>query len=129
MLPKIRDRVSGEPVEQKWLRTYAETLRSYHRHPETKFLHADATDNGPTQRRHILVETIEDIGKEADKWDEDEPVGADDDFTVSYGLSVDDRRQMLAVIRSVLNQKLNANLLRAAHVSIRTIPATSVRCE
>jgi hypothetical protein len=57
----------------------------------------DATDTGPMQRRHILVETIEDIGKEADKWDEDEPLGADDEFTVSYGLSVDDRKRMVAV--------------------------------
>jgi hypothetical protein len=106
MSPKIRDRVSGEPVEQKWLRTYAETLRGYHRHPETKFLHANATDSGATHRRYILVETIEDIGKEADKWNEDEPVAADDEFTVSYGLSLDDRKRMLAVIRSVLNQKV-----------------------
>jgi hypothetical protein len=52
MLAKIRDRVSGEPVEQKWLRTYAETLRGYHRHLETKFLHGEATDCGATQRRH-----------------------------------------------------------------------------
>jgi hypothetical protein len=34
-----------------------------------------AKDSGPTQRKHIFVETIEDIGKEADKWDEDEPLG------------------------------------------------------
>jgi hypothetical protein len=120
MLPKIRDRVSGELVEQKWLRTYAETLRGYHRHPETKFLHADATDSGPTQRRHILVETIEDIGKEADKWDEDEPLDADDEFTVSYGLSLDDRKRMFDVITSVSKREL----ARAAHVSTQTIPAS-----
>ena len=120
MLAKIRDRVSGELVEQRWLRTYADTLRGYHRHPETKFLHAEATDSGPTQRRHILVETIEDIGKEADKWDEDEPLAADDEFTVSYGLSVGDRKQMMAVIQSVSKTRLH----RAAHVSIRTIPTS-----
>src|ERR1700730_13773754 len=95
MLPKIRDRVSGEPVEQKWLWTYAETLRGYHRHPETKFLHGEAMDRGPTRRRHIFVEMIEDIGKEADKLDEDEPISADDEFTVSYGLSVEDRKRMV----------------------------------
>jgi hypothetical protein len=120
MLSQIRDRVSGEPVEQRWLRTYAETLRGYHRYPETKFLHADATDNGRTERRHILVEMIEDIGKEADKWDEEEPLGADDEFTVSYGLSVDDRNRMLAVIRSVPKRQLAS----AAKMSTRTIPTT-----
>jgi hypothetical protein len=77
-----------------------------------------AKDSGPTLRKHILVETIEDIGKEADKWDEDEPVGADDDFTVSYGLSVDDRKRMFDVIRLVSKTRLH----RAAHFSIRTIP-------
>jgi hypothetical protein len=120
MVPKIRDRVSGEPVEGKWLRTYAETLRGYHRHPETKFLHGDAMDSGPTRRRHILVEAVEDIGKEADKWDEDEPVSADDEFTVSYGVSIADRQKMLAVIQSVSKSQLH----RAAHVSIRTIPSS-----
>jgi hypothetical protein len=95
-------------------------LRGYHRHPETKFLHGEAKDSGPTQRKHILVGTIEDIGKEADKWDEDEPVGADDDFTVSYGLSVDDRKRMVDVIRSVSKRQLSS----AAKISTRAIPAT-----
>jgi hypothetical protein len=120
MLAKIRDRVSGEPVEQKWLRTYAETLRGYHRHPETKFLHCEATDCGATQRRHVFVEAVEDIGKEADKWDEDEPLTADDEFTVSYGISVEDREQMFAVIQAVSKRQL----ARAAHVSTRTIPSS-----
>jgi hypothetical protein len=120
MVPKIRDRVSGEPVDPRWLRTYAETLRGYHRHPETKFLRGEAMDSGPTGRRHVLVEAVEDIGKEADRWDEDEPVSADDEFTLSYGISVDDREQMLAVIQAVSKRQL----ARAAHVSTRTIPAS-----
>lgn len=61
----------------------AETLRGYHRHPETKFLHGEATDSGATQRRHVLVEAIEDIGKEADKWDDEDPIGVEDEFTVA----------------------------------------------
>jgi predicted regulator of amino acid metabolism with ACT domain len=120
MLPKIRDRVSGESVEQRWLRTYAETLRGYHRHPETKFLHGEAIDSGTTRRRHIFAEAVEDIGKEADKWDEDEPLSADDEFTVSYGISVADRKQMFAVIQSVSKRQLAS----AAKVSTRTIPMT-----
>jgi hypothetical protein len=64
------------------------------------------------------METIEDIGKEADKWDEDEPLGADDEFTV--GISVDDRKRMLAVIRSAPKRQL----ARAVHVSSRTIPSS-----
>jgi hypothetical protein len=100
MLSKMHDRVTGRPVEQPWLRTYAEALRGYHLHPETKFLDGDYTDRGPTRRRHILVQAVEDIGKEADKWDDEEPLTADNEFTVSYGVSDADRQTMLAVIQS-----------------------------
>ena len=47
-------------------------------------------------------------------------LGADDDFTACYGLSVDDRKRMLAVIRSAPKRQLAS----AAKVSTRTIPAT-----
>jgi hypothetical protein len=60
-------------------------LRRYHRHPETKFLHGEAMDVGRTQPRHVFVEAIEDIGKEADKWDDEEPLTADNEFTVTDG--------------------------------------------
>jgi len=118
-LPRIRDRVTGEPVAQEWLRTYAEALRGYHRHPETKFLHGEAMDSGQTQRRHVFVEAIEDIGKEADKWDDEEPLTADNEFTVSYGVCETDRSTMLAVIQSVSKRRL----ARAAKVSTRSIPS------
>jgi hypothetical protein len=120
MLPRIRDRVSGASVETQWLRTYAEALRGYHRHPETKFLNGEATDHGTTRRRHVFVEAIEDIGKEADKWDDEDPAGPDEDFIVSYGTSETDREKMLTVIKSVSKRKLAA----AAHVSTRSIPET-----
>ncbi len=118
MLRRIKDRVTREPVGQEWLRTYAETLRGYHRHRESKFLDGDFTDRGPTRRRHVKVKTIEDIGKEADKWDDEEPLSADNEFTVSYGVSETDRGSMLAVIRSVSKRRL----ARAAKVSTRSIP-------
>ena len=42
------------------------------------------------QRSHptpgCYVVGIEDIGKEADKWDDKEPIGTDVEFTVSYGV-------------------------------------------
>jgi hypothetical protein len=87
MLSRIRDRVTHEPVGKEWLRTYAEALRGYHVHPEAKFLGGDFMDRGRTRRRHVLVQVIEDIGKEANKWDDEEPLSADNEFTVSYGVS------------------------------------------
>ncbi len=120
MLSRAWDAASGKPVERRWLRSYAEALRAYHLHPETKFLHGEATDCGPTFRRHVFVETIEDIGKEADRWDDEAPIAAEDEFTVSYGISETDREKMLAVIQSVSKRQL----ARTAHVSTRTIPET-----
>ena len=86
MLSKIHDRVTGRPVEPRWLRTYAEALRGYHLHPETKFLDGDYTDRGPTRRRHIFAQAIEDIGKEADKWDDEEPLTKHAVRVISEGL-------------------------------------------
>jgi hypothetical protein len=57
-------------------------------------------DSGQTKRRHVFVEAIEDIGKEADRWDDEEPLTADNEFTVSYGVSENDRLTMLAVIQA-----------------------------
>ncbi len=76
-------------------------------------------DSGPTQRRHVFVEAIEDIGKEADRWDDEEPLTADAEFTVSYGVSAVDRQTMLAVIQSISKR----SLARAAKVSTRSIPS------
>ena len=122
MLPRVRDRVTRDSVGQEWLRTSAETLRGYHRHPEAKFLDGDYLDRGPTRRRHVLVHTIEDIGKEADKWDDEEPLSADNEYTVSYGVSDTARASMFAVIRSVSKRKL----ARAAQVSTRSIPSDEI---
>ena len=67
----------------------------------------------------MFVEAIEDIGKEADRWDDEEPLTADNEFTVSYGVSETDRQTMLAVIHSISKRRL----ARAAKVSTRSIPS------
>ncbi|WP_417476656.1 hypothetical protein [Maricaulis sp.] len=59
------DRISGEPVARCALKTYAEALAGYHLHPEDKFVSASYWDFGETQRRHVVAEAIELIGKEA----------------------------------------------------------------
>jgi hypothetical protein len=33
-------------------------------------------DRGLTRRPHVLVQTIEDIGKQTDNWDDEEPLSA-----------------------------------------------------
>ncbi len=117
-LPRICDRVTGYPSGASGCaatpRRYADTIGIL---KPNSFM-AKRSNSGHTQRRHVFVEAIEDIGKEADKWDDEEPLTADSEFTVSYGVSETDRSKMLSVIRSVSKRRL----ARAARVSTRTIP-------
>lgn len=64
------DRETGEPIRENQLKTYAEALAQYHLHPEDKFLHGDYWDEGRTERRHVVSNTVRLIGKEANKWEE-----------------------------------------------------------
>ena len=88
VLDKVRDRETGEPVSREWLRSYADVLRAYHIHPETKFLGGRPADAGTLLRRHIFVDAIEHIGKEGDNWEEDELMGSDAELIVTYGLTL-----------------------------------------
>jgi hypothetical protein len=108
VLDKVVDRETGEPVAQEWLRSYADVLRAYHVHAEAKFLGGRPGDSGPLSRRHVFVSAVENIGKEADSWEEDELLGSDADSVVSYGLSQADRDRMIATIRQVHKRKLKA---------------------
>lgn len=59
------DRLTGERIPQDRLKTYADALRAYHQSCESKFSNGDAWDRGQTQRRYVLAERVELIGKEA----------------------------------------------------------------
>ncbi|HLJ65728.1 MAG TPA: hypothetical protein VKX16_00030, partial [Chloroflexota bacterium] len=85
------DRETGEPVPLERLRTYAQALAGYHLHPEDKFAGGDCTDVGMTRRRHVRLERVEHIGKEADRWEEQFYLGADPDAQIEYGPDPDDR--------------------------------------
>jgi hypothetical protein len=88
------DRLTGEPIDAGELRSYADALAQYHLSPEHKFLNGDYLDSGITQRRHVVADTIEHIGKEADRWEEQFYLGLDLDAQIEYGTaSVDLNRQ------------------------------------
>ena len=72
------DRETSRPVEIKCLKTYREVLAQYHLRPESKFLNGDYLDRGLTRRRHVEVESIRHIGKEANRWEEQFYLGVDD---------------------------------------------------
>lgn len=116
-LGTLFDRDTGEPIAPEVLRTYREALRQYHIHPEAKFLQGRQMDSGATRRRHVFADVILAIGKEANEIEEDETSGADEDSTVNYGLSPEQREKMIAVIAAAPKRKL----MRAAGVSDHTI--------
>jgi hypothetical protein len=120
-LRRIFDRNSEnmDPVPPKWLRTVADVLRDYHRQPEYKFLGGGWNEEGILRRRHILVDTIEDIGKESDGWEEDEARSEDRDGTLIYPPSSFDRGRMIELITAVGKREL----MREARIAMRTIDA------
>jgi hypothetical protein len=95
---EIFDRDTDERVPISALQAYADTLRKYHRSPETKFLGGGPADVGPLHRRHVAVGAVNYIGKEADSFEEAEEFGAGEEDVTLYGPSPADRAKMVAVI-------------------------------
>ncbi len=118
------DRVTGEPVPHDALKTYRQALAQYHLHPEAKFLHGDYVDVGPTRRRHIRVVSIEHIGKEANRWEEQLHLGNDPEAQIVYGSDEHDRERMIAFLRTVADRVGRRALAEAAGVSVRETAAT-----
>jgi hypothetical protein len=120
-LRRIFDRNSEkmDPVSAKWLRTVADVLRDYHRQPEYKFLGGGWNEEGVLRRRHVFADTIEDIGKESDGWEEDEARSEGQDTVLIYPSSSFDRERMIAAIRVVGKREL----MREARIAMRTIDA------
>ncbi len=96
------DRSTGEKIKKFQLKTYLDSLAQYHLHPETKFLNGDYTDAGITQRRHIRVKSIQHIGKEANKWEEQFFTGFNPDAQIEYGMCAEQKIEMLeTVLRAI----------------------------
>jgi hypothetical protein len=68
------------------LATYAEALAQYHLRSETKFLNGEYCDRGRTERGHVVALQIVQIGKEANKWEEQYFLGPDDEAEIEYGV-------------------------------------------
>lgn len=98
------DRSSGEKIKKFQLKTYLDSLAQYHLHPETKFLNGDYVDTGTTQRRHIRVKSIQHIGKEANKWEEQFFTGFDPDAQIEYGMCAEQKSEMLEIVLQAIKR-------------------------
>jgi hypothetical protein len=72
-------------MESDHLKTYDQALAPYHLHPEDKFQHGDFRDRGVTSRRNIVAQSVEYIGKEADRWEEQYYLGLNLNAQIVYG--------------------------------------------
>ncbi len=61
------DRVAGDQITAKQLKTYAEVLAQYHLSSENKFENGGFLDKGETKRRHAQVDNVSLIRKESNK--------------------------------------------------------------
>jgi hypothetical protein len=71
-------------------------------HPEDKFLNGDYADQGKTLRRIINVQSIQYIGKEANKWEEQVHLGFDPDAQIEYGVSPEEYESNLQLIKDAV---------------------------
>jgi hypothetical protein len=111
------DRLTGEGMDARGLRSYASALAQYHLSSEEKFLNGEFLDSGVTQRRHVVADTIEHIGKEADRWEEQYYLGLDLDAQIEYGVSPGDVESSWSHLREICRQHGIRNTARAAGIS------------
>lgn len=115
------DRETGYPVEIKSLKTYREVLAQYHLRPESKFLNGDYLDRGPTRRRHVEVDSIRHIGKEANRWEEQVYLGADEDEQIDYGVLPNESKSLLNTLRIEIKAAGQRKIARESGISRRTV--------
>lgn len=96
------DRATGDAVDEDMLKTYLEALSQYPIHPEAKFANGDYLDAGVTQRRHVCAVSIQHIGKEANKWEEQAVLGVDGEAQVEYGTNAEEYEKKLARVRETI---------------------------
>ena len=92
------DRRTGQRIPVAWLRSLGSSLVRYHLHPEAKFWGGDYDQRGFMQRRHVLADAVQAIGKETDDLEEREYVGSED-AAIEYNLSPHDRTKLISVIK------------------------------
>jgi hypothetical protein len=116
------DRETGEPVTGG-LETYRQALASYHLRPEEKFLGGEYLDRGLTVRRHVVVETIEYIGKEANRWEEQFYLGEDEEAQVEYGTDPASVERMRGTALRTVQTFKQGRVAKAAGLSLRDVGA------
>jgi hypothetical protein len=116
------DRRTAKPVAVSQLMSLRESLAQYHLHPETKFAGGDYLDAGPTRRRHVAaLGPIRNIGKEANRWEEQSALGGDPMAQIDYGASPCEVRAYRQAIADRLAKFSVRRIASLAGMSIGTV--------
>lgn len=115
---KAFDRRTGGPVPRSRLRTYRQALAQYHLHPEAKFRHADYTDAGTTERRHVSSLLTTYIGKEANELEIQYYLGMEEERSIIYGAPPKEARRLRALARKRIRLHGVRAMARATGVSM-----------
>jgi hypothetical protein len=118
---QAHDRITGEPIPESWLKTYAQSIAQYHLQDEAKFLGGQKFQMGKLQRRHIEAFAVRHIGKEAHNWEENHFIGADGDTALRYEDGIFDVRAATDTIEAGLSEFGYRQLVDASGVSDKTI--------
>lgn len=112
------DRQTGQLVRPQSLKSYRQALAQYHLHPEAKFLGGDYADSGILERRHIRAVSVEHIGKEANRWEEQFHLGEDPRAQIVYGQSEREQKRIERQIRESIRQKGVRTVARESRLSV-----------
>ena len=116
------DRESGAPVSPGALKTYRDALAFYHLSPELKFENGDRADVGTTNRRHVRATgSPRLIGKESNRWEEQNALGLDEELDIDYGFGVSSGNDPLADLMKYIMPMSERELARISGISRTTI--------
>lgn len=84
---KCFDRETGTLLPMHMLKSYRDVLAQFHLSPEWKFENGNYVDRGILGRRNIEATAYRNIGKEANRWEEQAYLGTDETAELNYGQS------------------------------------------
>jgi hypothetical protein len=115
------DRDTGLPLPVTALKSYREVIAGYHLHPESKFRNGEPFDRGTTKRRYVRAIAFQNIGKEANEWEEQFYLGYDEDEQIDYGLGPKSKKDFLEALKAGIELTGQREVARRSGVARRTI--------
>ena len=82
-------------------------------------MNGDFIDSGKTQRRHIIVKSVQHIGKEANKLEEQFYLGLNPEAQLEYGINPEQRREMMQYILQSISVHGAKNMADTAKLTER----------